>query len=542
MPILQWLNKDEAVTTAKKSTYRLLKEVPELSYGDKAVENMLIQGDNLEALKALIPYYAGQVKCIYIDPPYNTQKAFDYYDDNLEHSTWLSLLYPRIELLHELLAEDGFFCCQIDDSESHYLKVILDEIFGRKNYITTFFMQVRYGNKTLAEDNDYQKVIEQCFIYAKNSSKAKANKNKEPYKVEKFEWEITEISEGEELELAGKRVKVFKPGQYEIKKVPPHLKGLKETWATGSLVRQTGSSGEFLDKNLAPRKNIDGLSCLYKVYGIGEDGLGYRYMTGPKKATATKGKFYSGIPLQTLADIHSGNSDKEKPIENLYDFAGDFGNCRHEGGVDFGGGKKPEKLLGLILKYFSNEGDLVLDSFLGSGGTAATALKMNRRFIGVEIGEHAKTHCSKRLKSVVDGEQTGISSQLNWQGGGGFKFYELGEAVFNEYGSLNHEIKFPTLAAHIWFLETKTPIQIKESSPFLGIHNGNAYYLLYNGILGDRRPQGGNVLTSKVLNELPNISGHEKIVIYGESSRLGEARLKQHNITFKQIPYDVGSI
>ena len=130
----------------------------------------------------------------------------------------------------------------------------------------------------------------------------------------------------------------------------------------------------------------------------------------------------------------------------------------------------------------------------------------------------------------------------NWKGGGGFKFYELGEAIFNEYGSLNHEIKFPTLAAHIWFLETKTPIQIKNPSPLLGIHNGTAYYLLYNGILGDKRPQGGNVLTSKVLNELSDISEHDKIVIYGESSRLGEARLKQHNITFKQIPYDVGSI
>lgn len=166
---------------------------------------------------------------------------------------------------------------------------------------------------------------------------------------------------------------------------------------------------------------------------------------------------------------------------------------------------------------------------------------MGRKFIGVEIGEHAQTHCQSRLKQVVDGQQVGVSESNNWQGGGGFRFYKLGEAVFDEYGCLNTDIKFPTLASHIWYLETKTPLGNKADTPLLGVHNDTAYYLLYNGILGDRRPAGGNVLTSKVLNNLPDIGKHERIVIYGESSRLGEARLKQANITFKQIPYDVGT-
>ncbi len=188
------------------------------------------------------------------------------------------------------------------------------------------------------------------------------------------------------------------------------------------------------------------------------------------------------------------------------------------------------------------EKELVLDSFLGSGTTAAVAHKMNRSYIGIELGEHAQTHCQTRLQKVVDGEQGGISKAVDWQGGGGFRFFKLGEAVFDEYGSLNTEIKFPTLAAHIWYLENKTPLHGQANSPLLGIYNVTAYYLLYNGILGDRRPAGGNVLTSNVLNGLPDIQSQEKIVIYGESCRLGATRLQQANITFKQIPYDVGML
>ena len=135
MPILNWLNKEQALTTARDCPYRLLEEVPELSYGAQDTDNMLIQGDNLEALKALIPTHAGRIKCIFIDPPYNTKSAFEHYDDNLEHSKWLSMIYPRLELLHQLLAEDGSIWITLDDNEVHYLKVIMDEIFGRKNFI-----------------------------------------------------------------------------------------------------------------------------------------------------------------------------------------------------------------------------------------------------------------------------------------------------------------------------------------------------------------------------------------------------------------------
>lgn len=203
---------------------------------------------------------------------------------------------------------------------------------------------------------------------------------------------------------------------------------------------------------------------------------------------------------------------------------------------------KPEQLLERIIHIATNPGDLVLDSFLGSGTTAAVAHKMGRRYIGIELGEHARTHCQPRLKKVVDGEQGGVSQAVGWQGGGGFRFMRLGETVFDEYGSLNPAIRFPALAAHIWYLETRAPLQGRANSPLLGVHEGTAYYLLYNGILGDRRPDGGNVLTSKVLAKLPPAEQAENIVIYGESCRLGENRLRQTGITFKQIPYDVGML
>ena len=543
MPILNWLGRDEALKTAAKTPYRLLEEVPELGYGDKSADNMIVQGDNLEALKALLPFYAGQVKCIYIDPPYNTGKAFDHYDDNLEHSTWLSFIQPRIDLLKDFLREDGFFCCQIDDVEGQYLKVLLDEVFGRENYLTTFYIQVRYPNKTLAEDSDYQKVIEQCHIYAKSKVKAKVNRPIQEYSIDKFKYKIVELKPGRQIELGNKKVEIFKEDEYTIKEIEPSIDGLKETWATGSLTRVRASAGEFFELYLASRKNEDGLGCLYKVYGIGEDGLGYRYISGPKKVTANKGKFYSGIPMDRKEELKQGTSYKSLPVINFYDFAGNFGNCRLEGNADFKGGKKPEILIELLLNCFTNLNDLVLDSFLGSGTTAAVAQKMGRRYIGIEMGNHAITHCVPRLKAVVDGEQGGISKAVNWQGGGGFRFYKLGNEVFDADGCINDGISFEDLSAHIWFTETKTPFnKPAEKSTFLGIKDNVAYALLYNGILKDKRIDGGNVLTNKtlkvILDDMQN-APYDKLVIYGESSRIGQPRLKSLNIEFKQTPYDI---
>ncbi len=421
---LTWIGKDKEINLEP----RILVEVPEKSYGDKDTENMLIHGDNLLALKALEQDYAGKIKCIYIDPPYNTGNAFEYYDDNVEHSKWLSLMKSRLECLRTLLANNGFFCCQIDDSEGPYLKVLLDEIFGRSNYLTTFFVQVRYSDKTLKQDMDFHKQIEQIHIYRKEYG-AKPNLNIKERNFEKFNYYIKENNKGKEIELGGKKVVIFQNGDYEIVKGDGSEDGLKEIWASGTIL-DGNSSGRFFRDYLDGRVEKDGLGVLYKVYGIGDDKFPYRYFTGPKKLGATKGKYYQGVPLEQLE-----NDDfvQTTPIENFYDLAGSFGNCRLEGGVDFRSGKKPELLLQIILKHFSNEGDFVLDSFLGSASTVATAHKMGRKWIGIELGDHCYTHCEPRLQKVVDGtDQGGISKSVNWQGGGGYKFYELAPSLLKK--------------------------------------------------------------------------------------------------------------
>ena len=201
---------------------------------------------------------------------------------------------------------------------------------------------------------------------------------------------------------------------------------------------------------------------------------------------------------------------------------------------------KPERLLQRIIHIATNPGDLILDSFLGSGTTAAVAHKMGRRWIGIEMGEHAETHCIPRLEKVVAGEQGGISAVLNWQGGGGFRFLRLGEPMFHADGSIHPSVRFATLASFIWMQETGQAASGPWNVPKLGEHEGRAIYLLFNGILGDKRPQSGNVLTQEVLAAIRQIcpfSGEK--IIYGEACRLGEKRLAAEGITFKHIPYDV---
>jgi len=202
---------------------------------------------------------------------------------------------------------------------------------------------------------------------------------------------------------------------------------------------------------------------------------------------------------------------------------------------------KPERLIQRILDISTAPGDLVLDSFLGSGTTAAVAHKMGRRWIGIEMGKHAVSHCAPRLRKVVDGEQGGISKAVNWQGGGGFRFFRLGPPVFQEDGRIHLQVTFHSLAAHVWFSETHSPLPFREGGgglgPLLGIYNGTAYYLLFNGILGDQAESGGNVLTRRLLRKLPQFAGPK--VIYGEVCLLEEATLRQENIIFKKIPYQI---
>lgn len=425
---LTWVGKyDEQIIEP-----RILVEDPSKSYGDSDSENMLIHGDNLIALKALEQKYAGQIKCIYIDPPYNTGSAFEYYDDGLEHSIWLQMMRERLKCLRTLLHSQGFLCCQIDDSESHYLKVILDELFGRENYLTTLYVRVRYPDKTLKSDMDFHKEIEQVLVYRKEYG-AIPNFDYDTVGFDKFIYEVEELAPGTETVLGGKKTIIFTKDQYRIvKKSVGDEFGLKEVWATGTIL-DGNSSGRFFRDYLTGRYQADGYGVLYKVYGIGDDRYDYRYFTGPQKEGATKGKYYQGVPVEKL---ESTSIERKNPINGFYDLAGSFGNCRHEGDVGFRGGKKPEILIQMLLKFFSNEGDIVLDSFLGSGTTIAVAHKMRRRWIGIELGEHAYSLCKTRIDNVINGDSTGASKEELWQGGGGYHFYELAPSLLVKHPKL----------------------------------------------------------------------------------------------------------
>lgn len=411
----------------------------------KPTDNLIIRGNNLLALHTLKKRYAGKIKLIYIDPPYNTGNDEFRYNDNFNHSTWLTFMKNRLKVAKELLSNEGVIVVQSDDKEQAYLKVLLDEIMGGGQFETSFYIQVRYSTKTLSEDFDFQKVMEVAHIYSKRHDIFSPNKLKEEYSLEKFCYKVNELKQGKKIEVGGKIVEIFQDGEYEIEKIEGNINGLKETWATGSLIRQGGTAAEFLSKHLIDRKKTDGLKTLYKVYNMGNDGLGFRYISGPRKKDAFRGKFYSGVPTKIKDDVVKGEYSKEKPIPNLaynyLQFEGEFGNCRHEGGVDIGGGKKPEMLLSFFIDYFSNEGDIVLDFFAGSGTTAAVAHKMGRQYIVIEQLDYGENDAVVRLKNVIgkanskgklsetieNYDTTGISKAVGWKGGGDFVYCELKE-------------------------------------------------------------------------------------------------------------------
>ncbi len=509
MPILHWLTRDEDIRAATRVPYRLLEEASDLSAGDTDTGNMLIQGDNLDALKALLPFYAGQVKCIYIDPPYNTRSAFEHYDDNLEHSTWLAMIWPRLELLRELLTEDGSIWVSIDDNEVHYLKVIMDEVFGRRNFVANVVWQKRTSPDFRAVLGDGH---ENVLVCSKNASLFREKANLLPLSEnQKKEYKNPDNDPRGPWVSRDFSAQGYRPNQmYKI---------------------VTPGGAEYYPPEGSCWKNVEDVFLNQVEEGrfwFGKDGKGV-----PRRknylSEARGRQSWTWWPNEEVGH----NQEAKKEVNTLFGAANTFDT------------PKPERLIQRILHIATNPGDLVLDSFLGSGTTAAVAHKMGRRYIGIEMGEHAVSHCVPRLQKVIEGEQGGISKSVNWQGGGGFRFYRLGPPVFDEDGQIRSDIRFSVLAAHVYFSETGHPWRGKGDSPFLGLHDGRAYALLYNGILGDKRPGGGNVLTRATLAHIreeiarahPDADG--SLTVYGEQSRLMPQTLEREGIIFKQTPYDV---
>lgn len=432
---------------------RILIENPEYSYGVPETGvlpngrpwkgNMLIHGDNLLALKALEQNFSNAVKCIYIDPPYNTGNAFEHYDDGLEHSIWLDLMYQRVTILHSLLSEDGAFCLHLDDGEVHYAKVICDEIFGRNNFIATVAIRssTPSGVKTAHKNKKLIKQKDLMLVYKKSDA---LTINPQYVRKQAFDTHFN----------------YFVDKDKEI--VKPFLDVLIENGilAVGSKLSDFNINNpkhrQFYLKNAAS-------ICQTQSFKNEEIKQASRKLADKvmfvNKGLPEEMMFYNGRQLTPLSNsinkvLYHGSFVEDISIL-LCDFWDDvdFQNTQHEGGIDFPNSKKPEMLVTRILSLFTNKPeDVVLDSFLGSGTTAAVAHKMHRRYIGVELGNHAYTHCYERLKKVVDGsDQGGVSKALNWHGGGGFKFYELAPSLLKEdaYGRLviNQEYNADMLAA-----------------------------------------------------------------------------------------------
>lgn len=502
MPLLSWFNREADLTRAALTPYRLLEPVAGLSYGDPDSPNMLVEGDNLDALKALLPYFAGQVKCIFIDPPYNTRSAFEHYDDNLEHSQWLSMMYPRLELLRELLSEDGSLWVTLDDNEAHYFKVACDEVFGRRNFIASVIWQKIYSPKNSARhfsvDHDY------VFVYAKNA----------------------ELWIPNPMPRTKRQDNAYKNPDNDPRGV----------WKSGDL-----SARNFYGAGTYPIKTPSGRD----IPGP-PNGMYWRVSQEKLAQLDADGRIWWGrsgnnVPAikRFLNEVRQG-----RVPQTIWPYAevGHTQDARREVVALFGDENfstpKPEALMQRVLEIGSNPGDFVLDSFLGSGTTAAVAHKMGRRWIGIEMGEHTHTHCQPRLKKVVDGEQGGISEAVGWTGGGGFRYYRLGVSIFDDNGHIRDGVGFAQLAAHIWFADTGTarPTGAGDQA-FLGEHSGIGYYLLFSGIPAVADKPGSNVLTRRVLRALPVFDGPK--VIYGEACALSAEQLREFDITFRQTPYDI---
>lgn len=425
---------------------RILIEDPSKSYhaakrvsnGD-IFDNMLIHGDNLLALKALEADYAGKIKCIYIDPPYNTGSAFEHYDDGLEHSIWLGLMRDRIEILRTLLADDGLIFVQIDDNEMPYLVVLLDEIFGRSNRlnIVAVKMSEASGVKMSHVDKKLPKLKEYVLIYRKNVT-PKINIENVPIGVWNDEYKTILLGlEKEEIEELKSIISSETREEGDVERCNSILAKARTETLASYFKRSNVGAGDQSDFKFANAWRI--------VQAVGSSSV----LTMAKSQPKRDHEIAAGLSARGLIYLYKTSFDgsaKQPRIqvifadENLMRNPGDFwtdikttGGVGQEGGVLFANGKKPEALLKRIIEMCTAPGDIVLDSFAGSGTTGAVAHKLQRRWVMIELGEHCSTHIVPRLKNVIDGrDQGGISKTIDWKGGGGFRYFELAPSLLQK--------------------------------------------------------------------------------------------------------------
>lgn len=394
---------------------RYTKDGAEENITFEETDNLIIKGNNLIALSSLLKKYEGQVKCIYIDPPYNTGSDSFGYNDSFNQSTWLLFMKNRLEIAKKMLSNDGVMLIQISFHQYPYLRVLADEVFSDGKHVLDFNTLVRHPERNLTGDKEFNDVIEYTLVYSKN-----ANYKMPKMRIEKtnddYQYDFKLLDEPYEvLNLGGKIVSVYRPEQVEIIKSEGHSDGLKSMSIRGS-IREKNSSGRFYVAYLEPLINKYPKGTVFTVPDMGDDGKTYRIFELPK-GNNKNGFYYPGKPLSSNVTL--------KPYPNFLDFVQQYNIVNDEGTVSFRNGKKPEEYIKFYLEIFSSKNDLIMDFQLGSGTTCAVAHKLGRQYIGIEQMDYIKEISVERLKKVLLGEGTGISREVNWKGGGSFIYCEL---------------------------------------------------------------------------------------------------------------------
>jgi adenine-specific DNA-methyltransferase len=512
MPQLTWIGKDKVENHDKDLPFRVLKPNKKLSVGDN--DNLLIQGDNLEALKALMPFYYNKIKCIYIDPPYNTGNEKWVYNDKVNspqikswlnkvvggqdedlcrHDKWLCMMFPRLKLLHDLLAEEGSIFISIDDNEVHNLRNIMDQIFGEKNFLVLVSWRKK---KEIASDNKgFSSKVEYVLGYSKSSL---FSPNKVPLREEYLRSSFKNPNNDPRGDWRGVAITASKGhqgGGYEYTVTTPSGKTVKRIW-------------------LYPENSYKNLEKDGKLYfGVNGSSVPQRIMY----ANESTGQ----IPDNLWLD-YGTNKDGKNEISAI------FGKALFDT-------PKPTSLVKQILRIATNKNDLVLDSFAGSGTTGQAVLETNkedggnRKFILVELEEKiAKEITAERLRKVITGYK---EAKFPKGTGQGFQYLDLNGELFNKSGFINDVVNYEDLASYVYFTETKSYLDLKViDKPYIGSFGSNNYFLLFEG-------KGKNVLDEKVFKELSKYSG--KKIIFADKCLLDEDLCEKYNVIFKQIPYEL---
>jgi adenine-specific DNA-methyltransferase len=525
MPTLHWIGKDKVINHHMDVRFKVLEH----SYGfengkqtgkEVKSENKIIHGDNLEALKALLPEYEGRVKCIYIDPPYNTGNETWVYNDNVNdpkikkwlkhvvgkegedlsrHDKWLCMMYPRLKLLHKLLTEDGgSIWISIDDNEYSNLKLICDEIFGSSNFISNIIWQKNYSPKNSAKhfSVDHDSIL----VYAKNANAWRPNM------LKRNEEQINRYKNTDNDSRGP-----WKPGDFSARNF--YSLGTYSITTPGGRIISGPPKGNYW------RYSEDKLWELHKDNRIwwGKDG------NSTPSIKRFLSEVQSGVVPQTLwfyNEVGHTQDAKKETNKILHDVA-TFPT------------PKPTKLIERILQLATKPNDIILDSFAGSGSTAHGVLNLNsqdggnRNFVLIEMEDYAETTTAERVKRVMNG-YAGVEGT-----GGSFNFYELGLPMFLEDGNLNELVGLEKIRNYVYYTETQTPLAAskhKDNEYFLSKHNDTAYYFYYER-------DGITTLDREFLSTMKTKA--EQFVIYADNCLLTKAFMTKHNIIFKKIPRDI---